>query len=153
MPVKFYADSSFLMAVFTANVHSPKALRFTERERPVVTMNELGRFEVLNALARLPKEDALASSARFEQSFGGVLVFEPSDWSRAWPEAENRARKLSPRLKPSALDLLHVAMASHHVASHFLSFDSNSRQRPLAASAGLKVWPELTRQERGRVVR
>jgi hypothetical protein len=33
----------------------------------------------------------------------------------------------------------------------FLSFDRNSRQRPLAAAAGLRVWPPLEKDEKGLV--
>jgi hypothetical protein len=36
-------------------------------------------------------------------------------------------------------------------ASWFLSFDRNSRQRPLAAAAGLQVWPPLNKDEKGLV--
>jgi len=115
--------------------------------------HELGRYEVLNAMARLTETEFTASWGRFEQSVGVILPFEPADWSRVWTGAEGWARRLSPKLKPSALDLSHVALAVHHRATHFLSFDSNSKQRPFAASAGLKVWPELTPQERGRLVR
>jgi hypothetical protein len=35
----------------------------------------------------------------------------------------------------------------------FLSFDRHSRQRPLAAAAGLRVWPPLEKDEKGLVKR
>ena len=44
-----------------------------------------------------------------------------------------------------------VAAAVTMGGTWFLSFDRNSRQRPLAAAAGLKVWPPLEKDERGLV--
>jgi hypothetical protein len=42
-----------------------------------------------------------------------------------------------------------VAAAVRMGASWFLSYDRNSRQRPLAGAAGLRVWPPLDKDERG----
>ena len=42
-----------------------------------------------------------------------------------------------------------VAAAVAMGGSWFLSFDWNSRQRPLAAAAGLRVWPPLEKDEKG----
>jgi len=39
------------------------------------------------------------------------------------------------------------------VKLRFLSFDSDSNARVLAASCRLKIYPELTAQEKGRVIR
>ena len=51
------------------------------------------------------------------------------------------------------MDTLHVAAALVGGCPRFLSFDSNSNARVLAASARLTVWPELTAEEKVRVIR
>ena len=49
------------------------------------------------------------------------------------------------KLKAGTLDTLHVAYALHSGCARFLSFDSDSNARVLAASCRLKVYPELLR--------
>ncbi len=52
-------------------------------------------------------------------------------------------------LRPAGHDLVLVAAAATMGGTWFLSFDRNSRQRPLAAAAGLRVWPPLEKDEKG----
>jgi hypothetical protein len=56
------------------------------------------------------------------------------------------------KLKAGTLDTLHVAHALHLGCTRFLSFDNDSNARILAASCRLKVFPELTPTEKGRVM-
>jgi len=53
-------------------------------------------------------------------------------------------RKCGATLNCGTLDTLHVALAQLAGCTWFLSFDTNSNARMLAASARLKVYPELT---------
>jgi len=75
----------------------------------------------------------------------------PVDWPKAFQQAESLARRFSTPLRPGGHDLVLVAAAVTMGGTWFLSFDRNSRQRPLAAAAGLRVWPPLERDERGLV--
>jgi len=71
------------------------------------------------------------------------------DWPDAFQQAESLARRFTRALRPGGHDLVLVAAAVAMGATWFLSFDRNSRQRPLAAAAGLTVWPPLDKDERG----
>ena len=75
------------------------------------------------------------------------------DWHGAFRQAESLARRFSPSLKPGGHDLVLVAAAVTAGATWFLSFDRESRQRPLAAAASLRVWAPLAKDERGLVRR
>jgi hypothetical protein len=61
------------------------------------------------------------------------------------------ARRFARTLRPGGHDLVLVAAAVAMGATWFLSSDRNSRQRPLAAAAGLRVWPPLDKAEKGLV--
>ena len=62
-------------------------------------------------------------------------------------------RSIGTKLNAGTLDTLHVAHALHSGCSRFLSFDNDSNARVLAVSCRLKIYPELTAQEKAQVVR
>lgn len=107
-------------------------------------------MEVLNVLLRKPEAGA---ARQFEEELaeGTRLRLESVDWLDAFQQAESLARRFSRTLRPGGHDLVLVAAAVAMGATWFLSFDRNSRQRPLAAAAGLKVWPPLEKDEKGLV--
>jgi predicted nucleic acid-binding protein len=146
--VKFVADSSLLVRLYLRDSKTDALERFLAEDGKVVSISELARVEVLNVLLRLDKETAefladLNEGTRFQM--------EPVDWRDAFQQAESLARRFSRTLKPGGHDLVLVAAAVVVGASWFLSFDANSCQRPLAACAGLRLWPPLNRDEKGLV--
>jgi len=76
---------------------------------------------------------------------------ESVDWPEAFQQAESLARRFSRSLRPGGHDLVLIAAAVAMGATWFLSFDRASHQRPLAAVAGLRVWPPLRKDEKGLV--
>jgi hypothetical protein len=97
----------------------------------------------------------LGAAAKFEEDLTeGVRVrLESVDWPDAFQQAESLARRFARTLRPGGHDLVLVAAAVAMGASWFLSLDRNSRQRPLAAAAGMRVWPQLDKDEKGLVKR
>ncbi len=57
-------------------------------------------------------------------------------------------RCYAPRANVGTLDILHVAAARRFGCQWFLSFDSASGCRAVAHACGLKVFPELTSEDR-----
>jgi predicted nucleic acid-binding protein len=57
-------------------------------------------------------------------------------------------RRFAPRCNVGMLDLLHVRAAKLFGCPWFLSFDTASGCRAVAAAVGLKVFPELNDQDR-----
>jgi predicted nucleic acid-binding protein len=149
--VKFCADSSFIVRLYDplANASEIRTIRqyLAEGEKKIC-LSELCRIEVLNVLLRKPEVGALEE---FERNLveGSRFTIEPVVWIDAFQQAESLARRFSATLRPGAHDLVLLAAAVTMGATWFLSFDRNSRQRPLASVAGLRVWPPLDRNEKG----
>jgi predicted nucleic acid-binding protein len=146
--VKFAADSSLLVRLYRRDSKTETIERFVAEDSKVLTVSELARVEVLNVLLHLDE--------RWERFLADLqeetrIRLEPLDWRDAFQQAESLARRFSRTLKPGGHDLVLVAAAVVGGATWFLSFDTNSCQRPLAACAGLRVWPPLDRDEKGLV--
>lgn len=148
--MRFAADSSALVRLYLAAEGADAMEQFLADDAKVISVSELARVEVLNVLLRDPP---LGAAARFEEDLNeGVRVrTESVDWPDAFQRAESLARRFSLTLRPGGHDLVLVAAAVTMGATWFLSFDRNSRQRPLAAAAGLRVWPPLDKDEKGLV--
>ena len=151
--MKFGADSSFIVRLYDplANPAEINAIRdYLTDDGKVVALSDLCRIEVLNVLLRKLET---GSFDRFEADLaeGLRLRLESVDWSEAFQQAESLARRFTRTLRPGGHDLVLVAAAVVMGATWFLSFDRNSHQRPLAAAAGLRVWPPLEKDEKGLV--
>jgi len=146
--VKFAADSSLLVRLYCHDSKTEAIERFLAEDGKVLSVSELARVEVLNVLLR---HDERWERFLADLEEGTRCRLEPVDWRDAFQQAESLARRFSRTLKPGGHDLVLVAAAVVAGATWFLSFDVNSCQRPLAASAGLRVWPPLDREEKGLV--
>lgn len=146
--MRFAADSSFLVRLYLDLESAQTIERFLADDAKVISVSELARLEVLNVLLRDPD---LGATARFEGDLneGLRLRTESVDWPEAFAQAESLARRFSGTLRPGGHDLVLVGAAVVMGATWFLSFDRDSRQRPLAAVAGLRVWPPLDKDEKG----
>jgi predicted nucleic acid-binding protein len=146
--MRFVADSSLLLRLYLHDGNSESTERFLAEDAKVVSLSALARAEVLNVLLR-QKERADQFLADLDE--GLRIRLEPVDWPKAFQQAESLARRFSPTLRPGGHDLVLVATAMTMGGTWFLSFDRPSRQRPLAAAAGLRVWPPLEKDEKGLV--
>jgi hypothetical protein len=147
--MRFAADSSLLLRLYLRDQHTEAIERFLAEDAKVVSRSDLARIEVLNAL--------LSQAGRVDQFLADLqegfrLRLETLDWPEAFQQAESLARRFSPVLRPGGHDLVLVAAAVAMGATWFRSFDRNSRQRPLAAAAGLRGWPPLDKDEKGLVM-
>ena len=144
--MKFVADSSLLLRLYLYDSHNESIARFLAEDSKIISLSALARVEVLNVLLR--HEDR-ADQFLADLDEGLRLRLEPVDWPKAFQQAESLAQRFSPTLRPGGHDLVLVAAAVTMGATWFLSFDRHSRQRPLAAAAGLRVWPPLEKDEKG----
>lgn len=146
--MKFVADSSLLVRLYIRDNKTDIIERFIAEDGKILSISELARVEVLNVLVRYD-EAATRFLANLEE--GTRFRLELLDWHAIFQQADSLARRFSRTLKPGGHDIVLVAAAVVSGANWFLSFDSNSCQRPLAACAGLRVWPPLEREEKGLV--
>ena len=137
-----------LVRLYLHDGNSESIERFLADGAKVVSLSALARVEVLNVLLR--QEDR-AGQFLADLDEGLRLRLEPVDWLAAFQQAESLARRFSRTLRPGGHDLVLVAAAVAMGGTWFLSFDRHSRQRPLAAASGLRVWPPLEKDEKGLV--
>ena len=146
--MRFVADSSLLLRLYLHDLNREAIEAFLADDAKVVSLSALARIEVLNTLLLYENR-----AEQFEADIheGIRLRLEDVDWPDAFQQAESLARRFSRALRPGGHDLVLVASAVIMGATWFLSFDHNSRQRALAAAAGLRVWPALDKDEKGLV--
>lgn len=148
--MRFGADSSVLVRLYLDPEEAETITRFLAEDAKVISVSELARVEVLNVLLRDPE---LGAASKFEEDLaeGVRLRLESVNWPDAFKQAESLSRRFARALRPGGHDLVLVAAAVGIGATWFLSYDRNSRQRPLAGAAGLRVWPPLDKDEKGLV--
>jgi predicted nucleic acid-binding protein len=138
-----YADTSFLISLYSPDVNSRAAARTMQASKGIRFVSTFGELEMVNALRlrvfrkEVSAAQAQSSLADFERDLGdGVfqlrqlpeLVFE---------RARQLSRQTTARLGTRTADLLHVAAALELGADFLYSFDH--QQRKLARVVQLKL--------------
>jgi predicted nucleic acid-binding protein len=141
--VSAYADTSFLVSLYTPDANSVRAATAIGRTPAVIVLTPLHFLELTNALElrvfrrELTAAEVRAALAAFRSDvesgvFRGVAL--PED---VFERARRLSHKHSARLGTRALDVLHVASALSLKADLLLTFDG--RQRALARALRLKA--------------
>ena len=135
-----YADTSFLVSLYGRDTNSARAQTLVmEFETPLI-YTPFQRHEARNAVRlacfrreiTAPECQAVLAAIEMDKR-SGVLAETPVAW------AEELSAAHTETLGTRAADILHVATAAALGATLFLSFDT--RQKALAAAAGLRVMP------------
>ena len=138
-----YADSSFLVSLYSADANSSEALQRVEKARPLLIYSSLAALETTNALnlrvfrkqlSRALRDSILAELRKDIE--GGVLlprIVAETDFNIAG----RLSTKWTPQFGTRASDLLHVAIALEARVTSFLSFDK--RQLEIARAEGLEL--------------
>jgi predicted nucleic acid-binding protein len=150
-----YLDSNFAAALhFNIQGQTEAAVRFVRKNSALFVFSELAELECRRAfLLRTGKTNSESWSRLQSLIVDGTWQREPIDWRPLLAKSTQLIDRFGAKLKAGTLDTLHVAHALHCGCTRFLSFDSESNARVLAASCRLKVYPDLTVQEKGRIVR
>jgi predicted nucleic acid-binding protein len=140
-----YADSSFLLSLYSVDAHSHSAAALVQHHQPVFCLTPFSEAEFTNAVElgvftkRYTAREARAVRDYFLSHIRSG-VFRVHDLP---PAAYAVARSLSLRhtakLGTRALDVLHVASALILKADSFFTFDQ--RQHRLARAEGLRPLP------------
>lgn len=138
------ADTSFLFSLYANDVHTPRALAWTQKNPLPIFLSVLTEYELGNALrfAEFRKGIAPGSAAIFWAQFVG-----DQNQDRIRVQISNLADMVEEAARLSAthtlaggyrsFDILHVAAALQMKATTFLTFDAN--QKKLAKAEGLEV--------------
>lgn len=137
-----YADTSFLVSLYSLDANSPQAASEVRRLNPTTLLTPLGELELTNALElRVFRREVKASEVRLartkilEHIEAGFFALQPMPLT-VYERARQIARRRSAQLGLRTLDILHVASALLLRAEIFLTFDQ--RQLKLARTEGLK---------------
>ena len=148
-----YLDANFVTALHF-NIHGQTELaeKFIRKNSAPFLFSELAELECRRAFI-------LRSGKLNSENWNRLLAFvddgtwrrDPMDWKPIAATCEQLIDRFGNKLTAGTLDTLHVAHALHSGCTRFLSFDNDSNARVLAASCRLKVYPELTVPEKGRL--
>jgi predicted nucleic acid-binding protein len=141
--LKIYADTSFLVSLYSLDANSPgavRAMRASPGDRIVTTLGEL---EVVNAFAlrvfrkEISIAQAQSSLADFEKHLREGVFQLRGLLDIFFERAHQLSRKTTARLGIRTADLLHVAAALELDVDCLYSFDQ--QQRKLARAVRLKL--------------
>lgn len=141
--MKIYADSSFLVSLYSADTNGAAAARTMETSTGECLVTKLGELEVVNAFGlRVFRKEVSAAQARlsivdFEKDLrDGILQLRGVSDS-IFERARQLSRRTTAKLGTGTTDLLHVAAALELGVDYLYSFDR--QQRKLAHSVRLKL--------------
>ena len=137
-----FADSSFLGSLYyPGGRFEPVALKLRRKLAGKFGYSSMVRLEFrLGSLWEATRQDAWRRFVEDEEKGDAVLL--PVKWEELLASMESRILQHGRIARPDLLDGLHVLAAMQCGATHFLSFDSRTRQRRFARACGLKLLPE-----------
>ncbi len=148
-----YADSSFICSCYVADVHSEKARAYLVKNEPRLPLVFLHWPELAKAVSAASPDASRDWEAICNDVQAGQKLYAAAlDAERTGKRAAGLMRNFYSRWKKlRSLDVMHVAAAVESGGKAFLSFDSGSYQRVLAATQKLDVWPPLSDEEKLRL--
>ncbi|MGH9444229.1 MAG: type II toxin-antitoxin system VapC family toxin [Terriglobia bacterium] len=137
-----YADTSFLVSLYTPDVNSPRAAELMSG-KPALLLTPFGELELLNAFEMrgfrkdLTRREIKRAHNAFESDRGsGIFSLQPLP-TLVYEIAARISRRHTFQLGVRTLDILHVASALVLKAEALYTFDE--RQRGLANAEGLRT--------------
>jgi predicted nucleic acid-binding protein len=141
-----YADTSFLVRIYTPHADSGKALAWMQRATEALPYTPLHRHELRNAVRLRVFRQEITAAQRKEvfreidsDLADNILHHTDIPWTDAFREGDHLGAAHTETIGVRSFDLLHVGLAIAIGATEFLTFDT--RQATLAKAAGLKVKP------------
>ncbi len=138
-----YADTSFLISLYTPDNNSFEAVSRMRRMAQPVIVTQFGELELANALQlRLFRRELLAAQTRAaygafrDDVTAGIFVFKPMS-DEVYAQARRLAQQWTRTLGNRTLDIIHVASGLALAAESFHTFDE--KQRRLAKAVKLTV--------------
>ena len=141
--MNIYADSSFLVSLYSLDSNSATAAEAMRSAPAHCSLTVFGELEVVNALQlRLFRKELSPSQVQsalkyFEDDIGAGILQLVSLPEQVFERALQMSRRSTSRLGTRTADLLHVAAALELRADYLYSFDQ--QQRKLAKAVGLKL--------------
>ncbi len=141
--MKIYADSSFLVSLYSLDVNHATAARTMQASERGCFITALGELEVMNAFQlrvfrkEISEAQACAAMIDFENDLQQGIIRVQGLSDSLFARARRLSQETTAKSGTRAVDLLHVAAALEFGADYLYTFDQ--RQRKLARSLHLKV--------------
>ena len=141
--MKIYADSSFLVSLYSADTNWAAASRTMQASTGDCFVTTLAELEVVNAFGlRVFRKEVSAAQAQsslidFERDLRDGIFQLRGLPERAFERARQLSQQTTAKLGTRTADLLHVAAALELGVDHLYSFDR--QQRKLAQTLHLKL--------------
>ena len=150
-----YLDANFIAALhFNVAGQTDLAARFVRKSSLPFLVSGLAELEARRAFVRRTGQSRSEPWEVFSEKLEtGTWTRYPVAWERTATRALELIEQFGARFNAGTLDTLHVALAQLSGCTWFLSFDTHSNARVLAASARLKVFPDLRPAENASLVR
>jgi predicted nucleic acid-binding protein len=149
-----YLDANFIAALhFNITGQSEAAERFVRKSSLPFLVSGLAELESRRAFVRRTGHSRSEPWQVFTEKLeSGAWLRYPVTWESVANRTVALIERFGARFNAGTLDTMHVALAQLSGCTWFLSFDTNSNARVLAASARLKVFPNLLPTERTNVL-
>jgi len=141
--LKIYADTSFLVSLYSLDANSAAAVRTMQASPADRFLTSLGELEVVNALElrilrkEISPEQAQSSFHDFEKHLREGIFQVRGFVDTFFERALQLSRQTTAKLGTRTADLLHVAAALELGVDYLYSFDQ--QQRRLAKAVRLKM--------------
>ncbi len=152
--MRIVVDTNWLVAGYFIKLNQSRSeivRRFAERGDVPWTVPAPALFEARNVFAAYSGQVNCPEWKRLRMDIGLKLLLPLCSWEEIVKKAEELSDRFATKGRVGTFDLLILATAFKAEATHFLSFDSNSGLRAMAAVMKLKVFPELTGEDKQRV--
>lgn len=150
--IRPFADTNWLAAnYFTVDRQRTSAVRrFAEKWDCPWHVAAIVNLECQNLFASLAKAQSSKEWQLLQSHFGATLIAAAPGWDLVMKRTSSLISQYSHKARIGLSDLVLLGTALEDAATHLLSFDTNSNLRALASVLKLKVYPELTVEDKRR---
>jgi predicted nucleic acid-binding protein len=144
-----FADTNWVVATYFIKKDAERTAiveRFMRRHGRSLVISHVVLLECLNVFAWTAKQRNPVEWGNFQAALGREFLVDTMQWDLLRQKSTELCAAYSHKAKLGTFDLTLVASALLTGAQIFLSFDSQCKV--LAAAQRLKVYPELTAQEK-----
>src|ERR1043166_2910079 len=145
-----FADTNWLVAACFVNDRTPTVQRFVRKNDWPWHISPPVLFECHAVFPRLARVADPAQLKLLKADVGGKIILHSFPWDDLQARASNLIAQCAHNGEIGAFDAMIVAAAKTAGAQWFLCFDTGSNARALAAALKLRVFPELTEDDKER---
>ena len=152
--MRIFADTNWLVAgyfVKTDQGRSEIVRNFSARCDAPWLISPVVWLECQNIFSGIAREPNPPEWRNFQADIGTKLLVPEVTWDAMNIKAKELLNRFSHKARLGTFDVMLVASALKADATHFLCFDTQSNLRALAAVLKLKVFPELTPEDKRRI--